>query len=264
MLADDAGEGAAGGGVEALGHAAGEVGFAASADSFAHGFGHEFGVLGFGDGGVHEEAVGAELHCLGCVTGGADTSVNDHGDFGDAFAENAQVRGILNAEAGTNRSGEWHDSGSAGVDEFARGDEVVVGVREDDEAFFDEDARGFDEAFGVWKKSLLVADDFEFDPIGKADFPAETGGADGFVGGVAGGGVGQDENFVAIDVVEQRFFGAVGEIDAAHRDGDHVCARGSVSAGHFLKAAIFAAANDEAGAKRAARDDEFVCHCVSP
>ena len=262
--ADDAGEGAAGGGVEAFGHAAGEEGFAAGADGFAHGFGHEFGVLGFGDGGVHEEAVGAEFHGLGGVAGGADTGVNDHGDFGDAFAEDAQVGGILNAEAGADRSGEWHHGGGAGVDEFTCSDKVVVGVWENDEAFFDEDARGFDKAFSVWEKSLLIADDFEFDPVGEADFPAKARGADGFFGGVAGGGVGQDENFVAVDVVEQRFFRAVSEIYAAHRDGDHVCARGGVSAGHFLEAAIFAGANDKAGAKRAARDDEFVCHLCVP
>jgi hypothetical protein len=262
VLAHDAGEGAAGGGVEAFGHAAGEVGFAAGADGFAHGFGHEFGVLRFGDGGIHEEAVGAEFHGLGGVGRGADSGVDDHGDFGDAFAENAEVGGILNAEAGADRSGEGHYGGGAGVDEFARGDEIVVRVWEDDEAFFDEDARGFDETFGVWKKSLLVPDDFEFDPVGEADFPAEARGADGFVCGVAGGGVGQDEDFVAVDVVEERLFGAVGEIDAANRDRDHVGARSFVSAGHFLEAAIFTGANDEAGAKCAARYDEFVCHCV--
>ena len=36
VLADDAGERAAGGGVEAFGHAACEIGFAAGANGFAH------------------------------------------------------------------------------------------------------------------------------------------------------------------------------------------------------------------------------------
>ncbi len=39
-LADGAGQGAGGGGVEALLHAAGEVGFAAGGGGFAHGLGH--------------------------------------------------------------------------------------------------------------------------------------------------------------------------------------------------------------------------------
>ena len=60
---------------------------------------------------------------------------------------------------------------------------------------------------GVGEKSLLVADDFELDPVGEADFAAEARGADGFVGGVAAGGVGQDEDFFAVDVIEERFLG---------------------------------------------------------
>jgi len=67
-------------------------------------------------------------------------------------------------------------------------------------AFFDENASGFDELLRVREKSLLVADDFELDPIGETDFTRETRGADGFVGGVAGGGVRQDEDLLAIDV----------------------------------------------------------------
>ena len=78
--------------------------------------------------------------------------------------------------------------------------EIVVGVGQNDEAFLHQDARGFDELFGIREKSLLVADDFQLDPIGKADFAAEARGADGFVGGVAGGGVRQDEDFFAVDV----------------------------------------------------------------
>ena len=58
-LAHDAGDWAGGGGVEALGHAAGEVGFASGGGGVAHGFGHKDGVLGFGYGGVHQDGVGA-------------------------------------------------------------------------------------------------------------------------------------------------------------------------------------------------------------
>ena len=86
----------------------------------------------------------------------------------------------------------------------------------------------------------------------------EARGANGFVGGVAGGGVGQDEDFFAVDVVEKRFFGAVGEIHAADGDGDHVGAGGGVSASHFRKAAVLAGAHDQAGFEGAAGDDQFV------
>ena len=262
-LADDAGEGAGGGGVEALGHAAGEPGFAAGDDGVAHSFGHKNGIGCFGDSGVHEDAVGAELHGDGGVRGGADTGVNDHGNFSDAFAEDAESGGILNAEAGADRRGEGHDGGGASVDELASGDEVVVGVGEDDETFFDKDAGRFDELLGVWEKSLLVADDFELDPVGEADFAGEARGADGFVGGVTGGGVGEDEEFFAVNVIEKGFFRFVGEIDAADSDGDDVRAGSGVGPGHFREAAVLASADNQAGLEGAACNDQFVCHGVS-
>ena len=70
--------------------------------------------------------------------------------------------------------------------------------------------------------------------------------------------------FVAIDVIEQRFFGAVGEIHAAHRNGHHVRAGGRVRARHFLKAAIFSRADNEPRVESAARDYQLVCHLDSP
>ena len=262
VLAHHAGERAGGSGVEALGHAAGEIGFAAGEGGIAHGFGHEHGVLSFGDGGVHQEAVRAKFHRKRRVRGGAYACVYDHRDFGDAFAKDAKVGGILDAETRADRSRERHDGRGASVDEFAGGDEVVVRVREDDETFLDEDARSFDELLGVREKSLLIADDFELDPVGEADFASEACGANGFVGRVTGGGVGQDEHFFAVDEIEERFFRAIGKVDAANRDGDHVRAGGGVSARHLRKRAILASAHDQPGTKRAARNDKFVCHRV--
>src|SRR5467141_1738747 len=194
---------AGGGSVEALGHAASEVGLAAGDDGGAHGFGHEDGILGFGDGGVHQDSIGAKLHGDGGIRSGAHSGIHDHGNFGDAFAENAEVGGILHAEAGADGRGQRHDGGGTGVNEFAGGDEVVVGVRENDEAFLTEDARGFDELLGVGKKSLLVADDFKLDPVRKTDFAGQASGSNGFVGGVESRSVRQDKYFFAINVIQQ-------------------------------------------------------------
>ena len=226
----------------------------------AHGFGHEGGVGGFGDGGVHEEAVGAEFHGDSGVGGGAHTSIDDHRDFGDAFAEDAKIGGILDAEAGADGRGQRHDGGGSRIDKFACGDQVVIRVRKNDEAFFYEDARGFDQLLGVGEKSLLVADDFQLDPVGEADLAGETSGANGFVGAVTSGGVRQDEHFFAVDKIEKRFFGAVGEIHAADGDGHHVCARGGVSARHFREAAVLACPHNQAGFEGAAGYDEFIGH----
>src|SRR5206468_8063360 len=90
-LADDAGERTVGGSVQALCHAAGEVGLASGDDSVAHGFSHEYGVGRFSDGGIHEHAIGAELHGHRGVGGSANAGVHDHGNFGDAFTQDAQV-----------------------------------------------------------------------------------------------------------------------------------------------------------------------------
>ena len=84
----------------------------------------------------------------------------------------------------------------------------------------------------------------------------QHGGTNGVVGRVAAGGVGQDEDFRAIDIIEQRFLGAVGQVDAAHGDGDHFGASGLVASLHFLEAAILSGAHDKAGVKLPARDVE--------
>src|SRR5690349_2254621 len=141
------------------------------------------------------------------------------------FADDAQVSRVLNAHSGTDRSAKRHHGGGAGIDQLAGVDQIVVSVRQYDEAFLDQNAGGFEQSFIVWEQRLLIADHFELDPVGEADFAGEAGGADRFVGGVAAGGVGQDEHFRTIDVIDQGFFGFVGEIDAADGDGDHFGAR---------------------------------------
>jgi len=107
---------------------------------------------------------------------------------------------------------------------------------------------------------LLVADDFELDPIRKPDFAREPRGADGFVGGVTGGGVRQDKDFFAVDVIEQRLFAAIGEVHTADGNGDNVRAARSVRASHFLKTAVLPRSNDKAGIKCAAGDDQIIQH----
>ena len=102
-----------------------------------------------------------------------------------------------------------------------------------------------------------VADDFDFDPVGESDFAGEAGGADGFVGGVAAGGVGHEEVAGRIDEVEERLGGAV-EIDAADGDGDHLGGGGFESGGGFGAVFVLAGADDETRTEGAAGDDERV------
>src|SRR6185369_7204876 len=135
-----------------------------------------------------------------------------------------------------------------------RVDHVVVGVGEHHETFLYKNAGGFEQSGIVGEERLFVADDFQLDPVGEADFPSQHGGAHRVVGGVAGGRIGQDEYFGAIDVIDQGFLGAVRQIDAAHGYGHHVGTASLVAAHHFLKASVFSGSHDEARGKFPPRD----------
>ena len=69
-----------------------------------HGFGHEYGILGIGDAGVHENSVGAEFHCDGGVGGGADSCVYDQRHARDHFPQDADVGLVLNSHAAADGS----------------------------------------------------------------------------------------------------------------------------------------------------------------
>jgi len=102
-------------------------------------------------------------------------------------------------------------------------------------------------------KCLLVADDFELDPVRKTDFAREPRGANRFIGGVASGGVRQDKDLFAVDVIEQRLFAAIGEVHTADGNGDHVRAARGVRASHLLKTAVLPGSDDQSGVEGATR-----------
>ena len=164
-LARDAFERGTGGGVELAGHASSEIRLTAGKDGVLHGFGHENGIGGSGDGGVHEDAVGAHLHREGGIGGGADSGIDDEGNGGDPFTQDLEGGAVLNAEAGTDGGGEGHDSGGACVNEALGEDDVVGGVGEDGEAFADEGTGGFEGGLDIRVEGGLVADDFDLDPV---------------------------------------------------------------------------------------------------
>ena len=251
----------AGGGVQPPRHAAREVGSAAGEYGVVHGFGHQHRILRAGDSCIHEDGVSSEFHGDGGVGCGAYTSIHDEGNGGDHLAQDANVSLILNAHAAADGSAERHYRGGASVDEALGENDVVGSVGQDGETFADQDAGSFERGLDIRVERSLVADDFELYPVRDADLAAEAGGADGFVGGIAAGGVGQQEIFLGIDVVEQRLFTAV-EVDAADGDRDHVGSAGLEGAGRFLEGFVFSRTDDQAGAEGAACDDEWIGHVV--
>ena len=110
--------------------------------------------------------------------------------------------------------------------------------------------------FVVGEERALVADHFELHPVRQPGLAAEPRRADRFVGRVAAGGVRQQEVLRRVDVVEQRFLRAVGDVHAPHRDRDHLGARRLVRLHHHGRRRVLAGADDQARGKGLVRDSE--------
>ena len=119
--------------------------------------------------------------------------VDDHRHLRE-LADDPQVVRVLDAEAGADRRAERHHRRGAGLLELPADDQVVAGVGQHDEPFLYEHARRFEQRLVVGKQRLLVADHFQLHPVRQPRFAAEPRGADRIVGGVAAGGVRQQEN----------------------------------------------------------------------
>jgi hypothetical protein len=77
ILAEDGLEGTGGIGSFAFVAEADLVGNATGFDCIFESDGHSDGVGGNGDGGIHQDRVGTELHGLGCVAGRTESGVHD-------------------------------------------------------------------------------------------------------------------------------------------------------------------------------------------
>ena len=157
---------------------------------------------------------------------------------------NAQVRDVLDAETTPDRRPHGHDGGRPGIDQAAGIHQIVVGIGQDDESFLHEDSGGFKKAGIVGKQGFLIADHFQLHPVRQPDLAAQASGANGFIGRITGGGVGQKEEFLPIDMIEQGLLGAVGQVHSSHGDRHHFSPGGLVAARHFLKTTVFPCADE--------------------
>src|SRR5690606_18494381 len=115
-----------GGGIQAARHASGQVGSAAGNHRMLHGFGHQYRLLGGGDGGVHQHPGAAQLHGDGGIGSGTDPGVNQN-RHGGLFQDDAQVVGVADAQTGTDQAGQRHYRDAADVGQLAGNDGVVTG-----------------------------------------------------------------------------------------------------------------------------------------
>src|SRR5207245_6581988 len=91
-----------------------------------------------------------------------------------------------------------------------------------------------------------------------------TAAADGLVGAVAAGGVGQDGEAVGRQEVEQVLLARVGDVHAAHGDGHDLGARGLDRLARLRERLVLAGADDETRAVLTAGQHEGIVHPVHP
>ena len=222
-----------------------------------HGLGHEHRLLRCRDAGIHQDRVIAQFHGNGSVGSSTDSRIDNQRDARNHLAQNSEVGGVLDSQAAADRRAQRHHGRRSGIDQAFGEYDVIGGVGQDRESFFDQHASRFERRLHVGEERGLVPDHFQLDPVGKSDFARQAGRTDGFVRGIAASGVRQEEIFLGIDVVEQGFLAAI-EVHTPHRDRDHVGAAGFERARIFLKGAILARADNQTGAKLAACNDQRV------
>src|ERR1051326_2902622 len=98
-----------------------------------HGARHLHRILGGRDRCIHQHTIGAQLHRDRRVAGRAHAGVDDHRPLRDHLAEDAQIGRVLHAEPAADRRRQRHHCGRARVNQLARVDHIVVGVRQHDE-----------------------------------------------------------------------------------------------------------------------------------
>ena len=232
----------------------------------AHRMGHADRIVGPGDARVEQHAVKAQLHGLTDVRGRPHARIDNHGIVGvvalERFENDGQAVGIQDALARADGRTGQHDTGRAGVLQTASHDRIVVRVHQNRKAVLDQGLGGLKGADRIGQQRFLVAEDLELDPVGHREtvpieqLPAEPGHADRVGGREATGRVGQDRVPFRVDEVEDVASLSVQQSLLAHRDGDHVGARGDQGFTHLLEAGVLARAHEQAAREAVRADDQ--------
>ena len=135
-----------------------------------------------------------------------------------------------------------------------------MNVRQDGEAFVNELASCFIGADRIREEVLGFRYDFELDPGRAGNLAGEARRENGFVSGLAAGGVRQDGVFVPVEVVEDVLFGRIVEVEATNGNGDDFRAGRLNRRDHFFHAAVASGADHQAGLELLASDDKGVVH----
>src|SRR5512143_3636252 len=79
------------------------------------------------------------------------------------FQYDANIIGVANAEAGTNRCSQWHNGGASDIFEALGRDGVVVDVRQHNKSLLDENLCRLKSCRYIRKECLIVTDDCKLD-----------------------------------------------------------------------------------------------------
>ena len=98
---------------------------------------HEHWILRIGDASVHQHSVSAKFHCNGSIGCRTDSRIYDEWYARDYFAENLNVRAVLDAQPASDRRAQRHDSRRARVEQSFCKHNVIRGIGKNCKAFLD-------------------------------------------------------------------------------------------------------------------------------
>ena len=210
--------------------------------------------------GVQEHAVDAQLHGDRHVAGRAHAGIDDHRIVGIAVLEilqaNADVVGVEDALAGSDRAARRHHARRAGLFQPPGDDRIVARIAEDLKTFGHQPLGGLERGHGVGQQRLRIPQHLQLDPVGarvfqpQQDLAAEPCDAHGVVGRKTPGRVRQQRVAAAVDVIEDVLPTRVDEPLAAHGHGNAVGSRAGQRVGHQFVAGILAGADDQPAGQR--------------
>src|SRR5579859_3935701 len=182
------------------------------------------------------------------------------------FRRRLMVRTLagLRSPSRADGGGEGHDGRATRFFEPQRRNQVLIRVRQDLEPFGHQGAGGLEQTGDVREQGFLVADHFELHEVIEACLAGEARVPHRLVGGVAARGVGEQEEPLGIQILQDAAAGRAIEIHAPDRDGDDVRPRRFDGADHGLVVPVLAGTDHQAGAEGLTAHDEGNVHQPPP
>ena len=153
--------------------------------------GHLQGVLRERHRRVEQHRIEAPFHHLASVGGQSQPRVHNQGHL-QPVSEHFEGVWVDGAQARADGRGPRHHRLAAHVDQLLTQHQVLGAVGQHLEAEFDELLCGRGQIHRVGLQCVVVADEFEFDPIGLKHLSGHLRGGDHFLHAVAARGVGQE------------------------------------------------------------------------